>query len=70
MIMRSAYELLQGRENTMCFLETKPLPPTLPPVQGRLQIVAHPTTLPALRVLNAIHKDLVHSQDWSRHLFT
>ncbi|KAF3831665.1 hypothetical protein GH733_000477 [Mirounga leonina] len=40
------------------------------PIQGRLRTIAHPTTLSELRLLNPIQKTLVHSQDWSRHLFT
>lgn len=54
----------------MCFLETKSLPTTLPSIQGRLRTAAYPTTRPALGVLNPTQKDLVHSQDWFRHLFT
>lgn len=46
----------------MCFLEIKPLPPTLPSIQGRLRIITHPAPLPALQVLNPTPKDLVHSK--------
>lgn len=46
----------------MCFLEIKPLPPTLPPIQGRLRIIIRPAPLPALRVLNPTQKDLVYSK--------